>query len=153
MIAAGLGQSLADEMQVWKESMAFSPLIRAKCRLRACCRASLLPRLPSWTYFGSEVLHPFTMERVVGAGADPNQNTFKPDAPGTVICSHEEARPGCVTAVTVKRDICVVTITSNRMYNAHGFGAGVRGAGPARRRRRFGLDERSQHFLYRRQAR
>lgn len=128
MIAAGLGQSLADEMQVWKE---VDGIFTADPRKVPTAR--VLPHISAaeaaeLTYFGSEVLHPFTMERVVSAQVPIRiKNTFKPDAPGTVICSHEEARPGCVTAVTVKRDICVVTITSNRMYNAYGFLARVFG--------------------------
>ncbi len=126
MIAAGLGSSLADEMQVWKE---VDGIYTADPRKVPTAR--VLPRISpaeaaELTYFGSEVLHPFTMERVVSAQVPIRiKNTCKPDAPGTVIASYEEARPGCVTAVTVKKGICVVTITSNRMYNAYGFLARV----------------------------
>jgi aspartate kinase len=78
------------------------------------------------TYFGSEVLHPFTMERVVTAGIPIRiKNTFRPEAPGTMIVSRREEAAARVTAVTAKRGIAVVTVQSNRMYNAYGFLANV----------------------------
>jgi aspartate kinase len=66
------------------------------------------------------------MERVVSANVPIRiKNTLHPDAPGTVITAHGEERPAQVTAVTVKRGITVVTIHSNRMFNAYGFLARV----------------------------
>src|SRR5262249_42902534 len=54
------------------------------------------------------------------------KNTFRPDAPGTIIAPYDASRPaGQVTAVTAKRGIVALTITSNRMFNAHGFLARV----------------------------
>jgi aspartate kinase len=126
LIAAGLGRERVDEMQVWKE---VDGIFTADPR--RVPEARPLPTIsPSeaseLTYFGSEVLHPFTMERVVSAGIPIRiKNTFRPEAPGTVIVARrEEARPR-VTAVTAKRGISVVTVQSNRMYNAYGFLANV----------------------------
>lgn len=126
LIAAGLGREAAEEMQVWKE---VDGIFTADPR--KVPTAKVLPRISpteasELTYFGSEVLHPFTMERVVSANVPIRiKNTFHPDAPGTVITAHGEERPARVTAVTTKRGITVVTIHSNRMYNAYGFLARV----------------------------
>lgn len=140
MIAAGLGNGIADEMQVWKEvDGIFSADPRKVPAARVLAR--LTPEEASeLTYFGSEVLHPFTMERVVSAQVPIRiKNTFNPDAPGTVIspsradgaappargAPNGEERPPRVTAVTSKRGITVLTVHSNRMFNAHGFLARV----------------------------
>ncbi len=126
MIAAGLGNSVAREMQVWKEVDGIFTTDPRKVK-----SARVLPRISpaeaaELTYFGSEVLHPFTMERVVAANVPIRiKNTFNPDAPGTVIAPYETPPQGQVTAVTAKRGITAVTITSNRMFNAHGFLARV----------------------------
>lgn len=125
MIAAGLGNERCAEMQVWKEVDGIFtadprkiPTARPLPRISAAEAAEL-------TYFGSEVLHPFTMERVVAANVPIRiKNTFKPDAAGTVITRYDDD-PGQVTAVTAKRGITVLTIESNRMVNAHGFLARV----------------------------
>ncbi|HEX7928627.1 MAG TPA: aspartate kinase [bacterium] len=126
LIAAGLGREACDEMQVWKE---VDGIFTADPR--KVPTAKVLPRISpteasELTYFGSEVLHPFTMERVVSANVPIRiKNTFHPDAPGTVITAQGEDRPAAVTAVTAKRGITVVTIHSNRMFNAYGFLARV----------------------------
>jgi aspartate kinase len=125
LIAAGLGAREAEEMQVWKEVDGIYtadprkvPTARVLARVSPAEAAEL-------TYFGSEVLHPFTMERVVSARVPIRiKNTFRPDAPGTVI-SADSGTPSRVTAVTAKRGVTVVTITSNRMVNAYGFLARV----------------------------
>ena len=124
LITAGLGKKKVDELQVWKE---VDGVFTADPRRVPNARVlpSITPTEASeLTYFGSEVLHPFTMERVVAAEVPIRiKNTFNPDAPGTVILPRSKAgpRPQRVTAVTAKNGITVFTITSNRMYNAYGF--------------------------------
>lgn len=122
MIAAGLGREVVDELQVWKE---VDGIFTADPRKVPSARvlSSISPaEAAELTYFGSEVLHPFTMERVVSANVPIRiKNSFRPEAAGTVIVASPAERAGRVTAVTVKRGITVLTITSNRMYNAYGF--------------------------------
>ena len=122
MIAAGLGREQVDELQVWKE---VDGIFTADPRKVPSARvlSSISPaEAAELTYFGSEVLHPFTMERVVSASVPIRiKNSFRPDAEGTVIAASPAERAGRITAVTVKRGITVLTITSNRMYNAYGF--------------------------------
>ena len=129
LIAAGLGNEAAEEMQVWKEvDGIYSADPRKVPTAKVLARISP-SEASELTYFGSEVLHPFTMERVVSASVPIRiKNTFHPDAPGTVISEHGKDRPARVTAVTAKRGITVVTIHSNRMFNAYGFLAGAFGA-------------------------
>lgn len=122
LISAGLGRERVDEMQVWKE---VDGIFTADPR--KVPTATVLPRISpteasELTYFGSEVLHPFTMERVVSVGIPIRiKNTFHPEGDGTVIVSRGEQAPARVTAVTAKRGIAIVTVHSNRMYNAYGF--------------------------------
>ena len=78
------------------------------------------------TYFGSEVLHPFTMERVVSARIPIRiKNTFNPSGAGTLIAPSARRAKARITAVTAKRGITIFSVESNRMYNAHGFMARV----------------------------
>ncbi|MCH8883367.1 MAG: aspartate kinase [SAR324 cluster bacterium] len=126
MIAAGLGRKQVEELQVWKEVDGIFtadprrvPTARVLARISPTEAAEL-------TYFGSEVLHPFTMERVVSADIPIRiKNTFKPESDGTLILPQREKPAARVTAVTAKRGITIVTVQSNRMYNAYGFLAGV----------------------------
>jgi len=127
LISAGLGAERAEEMQVWKE---VDGIFTADPRKVASAR--VLPTISpaeaaELTYFGSEVLHPFTMERVTNAAIPIRiKNTFNPDGAGTVIVPTprpKDARP--VTAVTSKGGVTIFTIQSNRMVNAYGFMAGV----------------------------
>ena len=129
MISAGLGREQTEEMQVWKE---VDGIFSADPR--KVPNARVLPFISpaeasELTYFGSEVLHPFTMERVVGARIPIRiKNTFNPEGEGTVILYEErpeDNRDTAVTAVTAKRSITTFTVNSNRMYNAHGFMARV----------------------------
>ncbi|MBI3994144.1 MAG: aspartate kinase, partial [Candidatus Lambdaproteobacteria bacterium] len=122
LIAAGLGRDKADEMQVWKE---VDGILTADPRRVPNARvlSSITPLEASeLTYFGSEVLHPFTMERVTAARIPIRiKNTFAPDNPGTVILDEVRDRHSPVTAVTAKSGITIFSVLSNRMYNAYGF--------------------------------
>ena len=122
LVAAGLGYGEADEMQVWKE---VDGIFTADPRRVPTARVlpSISPiEASELTYFGSEVLHPFTMERVTSARIPIRiKNTFNPDGPGTVILEGDPERAVPVTAVTAKSGITIFSVLSNRMYNAYGF--------------------------------
>jgi aspartate kinase len=128
LISAGLGRKKVEELQVWKEVDGVYTADPRKVSAARVLRSISPTEAAELTYFGSEVLHPFTMERVVAAEVPIRiKNTFNPDAPGTVILPRNKAGELLprVTAVTAKRGITIVTITSNRMYNAYGFMARV----------------------------
>lgn len=122
MVAAGFGNGETKELQVWKE-------VDGICTAdpRRVESAKLLTEISAveaseLTHFGSEVLHPFTMERVTSARVPIRvKNTFKPDGPGTCVHARPPEHSHPVSAITAKKGITVLTLTSNRMYNTYGF--------------------------------
>ncbi|KAJ3299830.1 Aspartokinase [Borealophlyctis nickersoniae] len=83
LLAVGLE---AHELQIWKE---VDGIFTADPR--KVPKARLLPSISpeeaaELTYYGSEVIHPFTMEQVIRAAIPIRiKNTFNPDGEGTVI--------------------------------------------------------------------
>lgn len=118
----------AQELQIWKEvDGVFS------ADPRKVADAFVLPIITpeeaaELTYYGSEVIHPFTMEHVIRANIPIRiKNTLNPSANGTIInpVLENEHHEKPATAVTVKRNITVININSNRMLMAYGFMAQV----------------------------
>jgi len=143
----------AQELQIWKE---VDGIFTADPRKVPTAR--LVPfvtpeEAAELTYYGSEVLHPLTMEQVVAVGIPVRiLNVWKPYSSGTIICAEKpiRARPLALTppvsdgegdedeyfegeekerklptAVTMKKDIHLLTIHSNRKSLSHGFLANV----------------------------
>jgi aspartate kinase len=118
----------AKELQIWKEVDGVYSVDPRKVQ-----DAQVLPTITpeeaaELTYYGSEVIHPFTMEQVIKADIPIRiKNTLNPGLPGTIIdpyaSSTTPAKPA--TAVTVKRSISILNINSNRMLMAYGFMAKV----------------------------
>lgn len=131
------------ELQIWKE---VDGVFTADPR--KVPGAKLLTRLypeeaAELTYYGSEVIHPFTMEQVIRAQVGIRiKNTFAPDGPGTEIMPgdfssrlqvqhHAEGEEFAdvplkqneirATAVTLKTDVMCLNIHSNRKSVSHGF--------------------------------
>ena len=125
LAAAGIG---ARELQIWKEVDGVFSADPRKVPGALVLPAITPEEAAELTYYGSEVIHPFTMEQVVRAGIPIHiKNTFKPELPGTIVDPNADslapAKPA--TAVTAKRGITVVNINSNRMLMAYGFMAKV----------------------------
>ncbi|KAF2430415.1 aspartate kinase [Tothia fuscella] len=138
----------AQELQVWKE---VDGIFTADPRKVPTAR--LLPSVsPSeaaeLTFYGSEVIHPFTMEQVIKARIPIRiKNVMNPRGQGTVILPDAESlldtthpqifrgrsssslntlyQPKRPTAVTIKHSIVVLNIHSNRRTRAHGFLANI----------------------------
>lgn len=139
----------ADELQIWKE---VDGIFNADPR--KVPTAFLLPSIsPSeaaeLTFFGSEVIHPHTMEQVVQARIPIRiMNVTKPQGTGTVIAPDSSDTqdvttsgksrftltrgrsstdldlaevPKKPTAVTVKRSVIILNLCSNKTTRAHGF--------------------------------
>jgi aspartate kinase len=125
LIAAGIG---AKELQIWKEVDGIFSADPRKVE-----NAKVLPTITpeeaaELTYYGSEVIHPFTMEQVINAKIPIRiKNTFNPELPGTVIDPNktEESIEKKPSAITAKRGVSILNINSNRMLMAHGFMAKV----------------------------
>ncbi|KAL7267219.1 Aspartokinase [Rhizina undulata] len=137
----------AEELQVWKE---VDGIFTADPRKVSTAR--LIPVITpeeaaELTYYGSEVIHPFTMEQVIRARIPIRiKNVENPSGNGTMIFpdsvsrkgedtptypprhirhrSHDELLQPCSkrpTAVTTKNNILVLNIHSNRKSLSHGF--------------------------------
>lgn len=117
----------AAELQIWKE---VDGIFTADPRKVPNARKlhSISPEeAAELTYYGSEVIHPFTMEQVIRASIPIRiKNTFNPTGEGTLIVPDEmlpvklpsSKRP---TAVTIKDNVIVLNVHSNRRTNSHGF--------------------------------
>jgi aspartate kinase len=150
LVAVGIG---ATELQVWKEVDGIFTADPRKVHT-----ARLLPQISpaeasELTFYGSEVIHPFTMEQVIRARIPIRiKNVGKPRGNGTVIFPDspdeiDEARTGLhsklfrsrsdtllradrrrpkrPTAVTVKHKILVINVHSNKRSLSHGFFAKI----------------------------
>ncbi|KAJ7123052.1 Aspartate/glutamate/uridylate kinase [Mycena epipterygia] len=138
LLAAGLG---AVELQIWKEVdgiFTADPRKVPTARLISIISPAEAAEL---TYYGSEVVHPFTMEQAIRCKIPIRiKNVENPRGGGTVIHPDPEAETAQVehdvgsvmkqhprhpTAVTIKEHIVVLNINSNRKSVSHGFLAGI----------------------------
>ena len=149
LVAVGMK---ARELQVWKE---VDGIFTADPRVVPT--AKLIPQISpaeasELTFYGSEVIHPFTMQQVIRARIPIRiKNVKNPRGNGTVIFPDnpselEAAAPGLrpslfrarsssliadrkrpkrPTAVTIKRKILVINVHSNKRSLSHGFFAKI----------------------------
>ncbi|KAB8349566.1 hypothetical protein FH972_023589 [Carpinus fangiana] len=152
LVAVGLE---ASELQIWKE---VDGIFTADPRKVPTAR--LLPSVTpaeaaELTFYGSEVIHPFTMEQVIRARIPIRiKNVMNPRNAGTIIFPDAQSladasfepttsdprifrtrstahlatlpamlaqRPKRPTAITVKHDIIILNVHSNKRTRAHGF--------------------------------
>ena len=132
LVAVGVD---ARELQIWKE---VSGVYTADPR--KVPTAYLLPSIhPSeaneLTFYGSEVLHHFTIEQCIPRIPIRIKNVREPDGSGTLIFLDDQKkddpyydqRPRRPTAVTVKQHITVVNVHSNRKVGSPEFLAKICG--------------------------
>ncbi len=123
LLARGFGKGGAvKELQVWKEvDGVFTADPRKVPTAKVLTEISAIEAV-ELTFFGSEVLHPYTMEQVTSVGIPIRVlNSLKPDGIGTIILPSGGVGHNSPTAVTAKRGVVMLSITSNRMYDAKGF--------------------------------
>jgi aspartate kinase len=122
LIARGFGKDRVQEVQIWKEvDGVFSSDPRKVEGARVLNNISPL-EASELTYFGSEVIHPYTMEQVISGGMPIRVlNSLNPDLPGTMIKDSSHVVSGVPTAVTAKTGVSVLSITSTKMFYARGF--------------------------------
>ncbi|KAI4284327.1 MAG: hypothetical protein L6R38_001482 [Xanthoria sp. 2 TBL-2021] len=126
LVAVGLQ---ATELQVWKEVDGVFTADPSKVPT-----ARLLPSLTpdeagELTFYGSEVIHNFTLEQCVPRIPIRIKNVLRPHSAGTIIQpepsndrdSYRAQRPKRPTAVTVKSKITVVNVHSNRRVDSPSF--------------------------------
>lgn len=146
----------ASELQIWKEVDGIFTADPRKVPTARLVPVVSPEEAAELTYYGSEVVHPFTMEQVIRRAIPIRiKNVINPMGGGTVIHpdadkDHEFGRdqplrtinggritfdalppaatvPLLPTAVTIKEYVTVLNVNSNRKSVAHGFLAGIFG--------------------------
>ncbi|RXK35655.1 aspartate kinase [Tremella mesenterica] len=129
----------ASELQVWKEVDGIFTADPRKVPSARLVPVITPDEAAELTYYGSEVIHPFTMEQVIRARIPIRiKNVENPSGAGTIIYPDEglvaPIAGGIVTeaskvptAVTIKDHIIVINIHSNRKTLSHGFLARIFG--------------------------
>lgn len=131
LAAVGVG---AKELQIWKEVDGVFTADPRKIPNARHLPIITPEEAAELTYYGSEVIHPFTMEQVIRAKIPIRiKNVENPAGPGTIIFPEEQQKQviqnngtGCQThrhptAVTIKDNICILNVHSNRKSVSHGF--------------------------------
>ena len=127
LVAVGLQ---ATELQVWKE---VDGIFTADPRKVPTAR--LLPSITpdeagELTFYGSEVIHNFTLQQCVPKIPIRIKNVLRPHSQGTIIQPdpsklssdpYQALRPKKPTAVTVKQHITIVNVHSNRKVDSGAF--------------------------------
>jgi aspartate kinase len=129
----------ASELQVWKEVDGIFTADPRKVPTARLVPVITPDEAAELTYYGSEVIHPFTMEQVIRAKIPIRiKNVENPKGKGTIIYPDEGFPRGLgdpgdksddkmPTAVTIKDQIIVLNIHSNRKTISHGFLARIFG--------------------------
>lgn len=144
LVAVGIK---ARELQIWKEVDGIFTADPRKVPTAALLPSVTPSEAAELTFYGSEVIHPFTMEQVIRARIPIRiKNVINPRGAGTIIFpdnlktleSHSPLRDGLFrtrsssllstlntpkrpTAVTIKHNIVVLNVHSNKRTRAHGF--------------------------------
>jgi aspartokinase/homoserine dehydrogenase 1 len=73
-------------------------------------------------YFGAKVLHPKTIQPMIDRGAPVRvRNTFNPTHVGTLVQPQSEVTSGAIKAVTVIRDVSLVSVEGRGMVGVPGI--------------------------------
>ncbi|KAG0049743.1 Aspartokinase [Gryganskiella cystojenkinii] len=152
LIAVGLD---AEELQVWKEVDGIFTADPRKVKNARLLNIITPEEASELTYYGSEVIHPFTMEQVIRAQIPIRiKNVMNPSGTGTIIFPDQPSGT-CTpngrstpppsskillengyqldmsrrhpTAVTIKDNVWVLNVHSNRKSVSHGFFAQIFG--------------------------
>lgn len=134
----------ARELQIWKEVDGIFTADPRKCPTARLLDSVTPSEAAELTFYGSEVIHPFTMDQVIKANIPIRiKNVMNPRNKGTIVFPDPEdelsvRRPGLFrgrsssnllgqnkprrpTAVTTKRGITVLNVHSKRRTRSHGF--------------------------------
>ncbi|MCZ6690981.1 MAG: aspartate kinase [Planctomycetota bacterium] len=125
--AAIIGSAIgAEEIQIWTDVdgiMTADPEIVPDARpidILSFDEASEL------AYFGARVIHPSTMIPAIKKSiAIRVLNTYRPEAPGTLVVRERPPGAQVVRSIAHKRNITLINIVSTRMLQQHGFMARV----------------------------
>lgn len=144
LIAVGLR---ASELQIWKEVDGIFTADPSKVPTARLLDQITPEEAAELTYYGSEVIHPYTMEQAIRARIPIRiKNVKNPKGNGTRVFPSTNSLPGeetplhppianppvtagigAPTAITSKKDVMVFNIHSNKTRQSHGFLAQVFG--------------------------
>ncbi|WPG97911.1 Hypothetical protein R9X50_00069400 [Acrodontium crateriforme] len=135
----------AKELQIWKEVDGIFTADPRKVPTARLLESVTPSEAAELTFYGSEVIHPFTMDQVIKASIPIRiKNVMNPRSQGTIIYPDSDApdmrsdRPSMLfrnrsvsnllnkqpkrpTAVTIKPQITVLNVHSKKRTRAHGF--------------------------------
>ncbi|HTK04754.1 MAG TPA: aspartate kinase [Candidatus Eisenbacteria bacterium] len=127
-VAIVAGAVAAEEIWIWKEVDGVMTADPRTVPDAALLCAISYDEAAEMSYFGAKVLHPKTMIPAVEKGIPIRmRNTFRPEAPGTVIGRRSVASPLGVKVVTAIKDLAMVTVEGKGMMGIAGFAAQVLG--------------------------
>src|SRR5262245_17025086 len=116
----------AEEVEIWKD---VDGVLTADPRIVPHARPverMTFREAGELAYYGAKVIHPAAVHPAVERGIPVRiLNTFRPDAPGTVILRDRVGAAPVVTSIASKRGIRLVNVTSARMLGQSGFMAGL----------------------------
>ncbi|KAL0075506.1 Aspartate/glutamate/uridylate kinase [Phycomyces blakesleeanus] len=144
LVAVGLN---AHELQIWKEVDGIFTADPRKVKSARLLTIITPEEAAELTYYGSEVIHPFTMEQVIRSSIPIRiKNVENPVGQGTVVFPdipnsipsshitpplsptflakngyHSDLSRKSPSAITVKDNICIINIHSNKKSVSHGF--------------------------------
>jgi aspartate kinase len=123
LLAAALG---ADEIWIWTD---VDGLMTADPRIVK--NATVLPHISfgealELSYFGAKMMHPRALQPA-GQKKIPVRikNSFRPNGNGTLVSANESHNGGIVKAVSIIRDVGIVTVSGSGMMGAPGVAAKV----------------------------
>jgi len=128
--AAILGVVLdADEVWIWTD---VDGVLSADPRVVPDARPILeisFAEVGELAYFGAKVLHPKTIRPVVSRNMPLwVKNTFNPDFPGTRITQNPSKSRGEITAISMIKDLSILTVEGRGMLGVPGIAARTFGA-------------------------
>lgn len=127
-VAIVAGALAAREIWIWKEVDGVMTADPGAVKDAALLAAISYDEAAEMSYFGAKVLHPKTMIPAVENGIPIRvRNTFRPEAPGTVIGRGTVPAPLGVKVVTAIKKLAMVTVEGKGMMGIAGFAAQVLG--------------------------
>lgn len=127
-VAIVAGALAADEIWIWKEVDGVLTADPRVVQEAALLSAISYDEAAELSHFGAKVLHPKTMIPAVDKKIPVRmRNTFRPDAPGTVIGERSAPTQSGVKAVTAVKKLSMVTVEGKGMSGMAGFAAHVFG--------------------------
>ena len=112
----------ASEIQIWTDVSGFYTTDPRICKSAIPHEIISFKEASELARFGARVLHPRTMLPALEKKIPVRiKNTFAPDEPGTMVTFNEEEVPKTIKAITIKKNVDLITIESAEMLMQHGF--------------------------------